>query len=233
MPFVFDGAYNVTSNSAELWFEFTGGDASYGNYRPLRLTISGTNYNNRVFDSDNKGGGDSWWEIPVSGLAPDTKYTVKAQLGFYTGTTPTWLSLYAEGSFRTAKAAPEVDYWSWTASNGSATAAQTRNAYSILQGDLPADGFSHNVWNDLVDKAEEVRTARGYYWDTANGKYLPAASCKVSAGDALSAKIYNAVRYNLGSIVAVGFADVSPSDELTGYHITRLADVINLIIDTL
>ena len=85
MPFVFDGAYNVTSNSAELWFEFTGGDASYGNYRPLRLTISGTNYNNRVFDSDNKGGGDSWWEIPVSGLAPDTKYTVKAQLGFYTG----------------------------------------------------------------------------------------------------------------------------------------------------
>ena len=233
MPFVFDGAYDVTSNSAELWFEFTGGDAAYGNYRPLRLTISGTSYNNRVYDSDNKGGGDSYWTIPVSGLAPNTNYTVSAQLGFYTGSTPTWLSLYAEGSFRTAAAAPEVDYWSWTASNGAATAAQTRNAYSILQGDLPADNFSHNVWNDLVNKAAEVRTARGYSWDTVSGKYYSVANCKVSAGNVLTAKVYNSVRYNLGSIIAVGFADVSPGDELTGYHIARLAEVINLIIDTL
>ena len=57
MPFVFDGAYNVTSNSAELWFEFTGGDASYGNYRPLRLTISGTNYNNRVLTATTRAAG--------------------------------------------------------------------------------------------------------------------------------------------------------------------------------
>jgi hypothetical protein len=230
MPFVFDGAYNITSTSAELWFEFTGGDASYGNYRPLRLTISGTNYNNRVFDSENKGGGDSWWEIPVSGLAPDTKYTVKAQLGFYTGSTPTWLSLYAEGSFRTAKAAPEVDYWSWTESNGSATAAQTRNAYSILQGTRTADDFSHNVWNDFVDKIVEVREARGFQW--SNG-YATLAKTKAAAGDTLSAVRFNSVWHNIQHLKGTGLPEVSSGDEIFGEQIIILTDTLNAIIDNL
>ena len=236
MPFVMAEVWDVTSNSAILDFEFTGGDAEYARYRPLRLTISGTSYSNRVFDSYNKGGANSYWTINVSGLQPDTTYSVSAQLGYYTDAASTqaaWLSLYATGSFTTAKATTDVALWSWSKSNGSATATQTRNAYDILQGERTADDFSCKVWNDLVDKASEVRGAKGYTWDTVNGKYLSASNCKVSSGDVLSAKVYNSVRYNLGSIESVGFADVSPGDELTGYHITRLADVINSIIGKL
>lgn len=231
MPFIFDGAYDITSNSAELWFEFTGGDAAYGNYRPLRLTISGTNYNNRVFDSDNKGGGNSWWEIPVSGLAPDTKYTVKAQLGFYTGTTPTWLSLYAEGSFRTAKAAPEVDYWSWTASNGSATATQTKNAYAILQGTRPADYFPYAVWCDLVDKIAEARSARADIpteWDNA---YATKTQTKGSIG-ILTTKQYNSVRYNINNMEGVPSSApyLTTADEFLGRYLLTLTDTLNQAI---
>lgn len=232
MPFTFVDA-TVGTTSAVLEFEFTGGDSSYGNYRPLRLTIDGTSISKKVYDSDNSGGSDSYWTIRVTGLDPDTTYTFEAQLGYYTGSTASWLSLYADGSFTTEPEVIAVDKWSWTSSNGSATATQTRYAYEVCQGERTADNFSYKVWNDLVDKANEVRTARGYYWDTANGKYLSVANCKVSSGEDLSAEVYNSVRYNLGSIIAVGFADVSPGDEVTGYHFTRLAEVINLIIDSL
>lgn len=92
---------SADTDSAVLEFEFTGGDSSYGNYRPLWLTIDGTKYSDRKYDSDESGGGDSYWTIVVSGLTPGTTYDVSAQLGYYTGTTPAKLQLFATGSFTT------------------------------------------------------------------------------------------------------------------------------------
>lgn len=107
----------------------------------------------------------------------------------------------------------------------------TKNAYQILLGNRAADDFSHYVWNDLVTKVNEMRGKKGYSWDTANGTYPTASGCKVSAGETLSAKKYNGVRYNIGSVRSVGIYDVSAGDKLTGYHITRLTDVLNDIIE--
>lgn len=126
-----------------------------------------------------------------------------------------------------------VDPWSWTASNGSASAAQTRNAYAILNGTRAADDFSHLVWNDLVDKVMEMRAAKGYTWDRDSNLYPTQSGCKVSAREALSARKYNGVRYNIGSVRATGIFDVSPGDGMTGYHIARLAEVLNEIINSL
>lgn len=230
MPFKFVDA-TVSTTYAVLEFEFTGGDSSYANYRPLRLTVDDTKYSNKVYDSDDSGGSSSYWTIRVSGLTPNTTYTFEAQLGYYTGSTASWLSLYADGDFTTDPDVLPVDKWSWNASNGSASAAATQNAYKVLKGTLSADNFSYSVWNDLVDKVVEVRSAKGYGWDSVSGKYFTAANCKVSSGDTLSAQIYNSVKYNIGSVRATGILDVSAGDEIKGNLITTLTDVINEIID--
>lgn len=164
----------------------------------------------------------------VGGLSPGTSYTVNAA-GVIDTVSDQWAGAQ---TFTTeeGKPAPVVDLWSWTDSNGMATAAQTRTAYAILTGAQPADGFSHLVWNDLVDKVEEMRTALGGVWDTVGGKYLTASACKAAAGDTIRAAAYNAIKVNVGNIQSTGIQDVAPGDEITGYHITHVVDVLNQII---
>lgn len=127
----------------------------------------------------------------------------------------------------------DVALWSWTSSNGAASAAQTRNAYSVLEGSLPTENFSYKVWNDIVDKASEVRSAKGYTWDTVSGKYFSVSGCKVSQGDSLTAKKYNSVRYNIGSMKGTGITDRSRGDVIYGTYIVTLTDVLNDIINGL
>lgn len=123
-----------------------------------------------------------------------------------------------------------VEPWSWTSSNGAATDTQTRNAYQILQGNRAADDFHHNVWNDFIDKIVEMREAYGLFWTTDSGRFPSASGCKVSAGDTLTAEIYNAAKTNIGSIQSTGIQDVDPGDEITGYHVLHISDVLNDII---
>lgn len=160
----------------------------------------------------------------VTGLTPNTSYTVNAA-GVIGTVSDQWATAQ---TFKTK--GQGVTPWSWTDSNGSATAGQTRAAYAILQGTRPADGFAHLVWNDLVDKVEEMRAALGGVWDTVGGQYLTADACKVAAGDILRAAAYNSIKVNIGSIQSTGIQDVSPGDEITGYHITHVVDVLNSII---
>lgn len=234
MPFVFNGSSSVSITSAVLEFEFTGGDSNYSDYRPLRLTISGTGYTNRVFDSDNKGGGSSYWSISVSGLEPGTTYSVSAQLGYYTGSAVSWLSLYATGEFTTrSSSSSAVDLWSWTSSNGSASDAQTKAALDVLQGTRTADEFSHLVWNDLVDKIAEAREARpdiSVGWDNA---YATKTNTKADAGDTLSARRFNSIRYNINNMKGVSVPYVSAGDEILGSTIISLVDTLNRVIGEL
>lgn len=162
----------------------------------------------------------------LDGLTPNTRYAINYYGKNSYGTGPYMPSpVYA-----TTEPEILVDPWSWTASNGSATATQTRNAYAILQGTRAADDFHHNVWNDLVDKVVEMREALGYSWTTDSGRFPSASGCKVSAGDTLSALKYNALKTNIGSIKSTGIQDVDAGDEITGYHIVHLTDVLNDII---
>ena len=160
----------------------------------------------------------------VTGLTPNTSYTVNAA-GVIGTVSDQWATAQ---TFKTKGLG--VTPWSWTESNGSATAGQTQTAYAILQGTRSADDFSHMVWNDLVDKVEEMRTALGGIWDTVGGRYLSASACKAAAGDTLRAAAYNSVKVNVGNIQSTGIQDVAPGDEITGYHITHVVDVLNQII---
>lgn len=125
-----------------------------------------------------------------------------------------------------------ISKWSWTASNGSANAAKTQQFYNVLRGNAyPENGFSYLVWNDLVEKTKEVITVVGRLWVNYSG-ITSWEGCKVSNGEAFSANKYNALRFQLGSVVSTGITDRNNGDEILGRYVTRLADVINEIIDT-
>lgn len=220
---------SIRETSARFTASFTGGDASFSRYRYVALDVGSDYYEIR---SSSAGGSSSSFSRTVSGLSSGTRYTWHAQLGYDNGSGITWLSLTASGSFTTAKAQLGVDPWSWTASNGGASAAQTRNFYSVLRGTLPADpgNVSRLVWNDLVDKVLDLRSALGMGWDTVSGRYLSASGCRVSAGDTLSARKYNSVKYNIGSVYPTDLADAAAGDEITGTHVLRLTETINTII---
>ena len=133
----------------------------------------------------------------------------------------------------TIKSTSNITSWSWTSSNGSASDKQTQIAYEILQGLRPtSDGFSHLVWNDLVNKVAEIRSAKGLGWDENIGgiPYLAKGQCYVSSGQTLSADIYNSVRFQVGSIKGTQITDRTTGDEILGYYITRITDVLNEII---
>ena len=162
----------------------------------------------------------------ITGLSSGTRYTVTAQLNSteMSGIVSTSTEVYTQAS------PTQVDPWTWTGSNGQATATQTRNAYAILQGTREPNDFSHYVWNDLVDKVSEMRRAKGHSWTTNGGELLSEDACKVYAGDTMSALQYNSIKTNIGSILSTGIPDVSAGDEITGYMIVHLTDVLNQII---
>ena len=225
------GFRNIGETDADFYADFTGGDSSFSGYRYVDLVLNG----NRAYNirSNERGGGSSSFDETITDLTPGTRYSWEAQLGYDDGTGTTWLEIYDSGSFTTDEPAVQIERWSWTRSNGSATNLQTQRAYDVLMGDTTADNFAHEVWNDLVDKVAEMRSAKGYTWDRAGGTYPSASGCKMYAGDRLTADAYNGVRYNIGSVESTGFYDQSPGDQITGYKIYHLTEVLNIIIDNL
>lgn len=225
------GFRNIGEEDADFYADFTGGDSSFSGYRYVDLVLNGSRaYNIR---SNKRGGSSSSFDKYIRNLTPGTRYRWKAQLGYDDGTGITWLDIYDRGSFTTDEPAILVEPWSWTRSNGAATNAQTQRAYDVIMGNITADNFAHEVWNDLVDKVAEMREAKGYTWDRAGGTYPSARGCKMSAGDRLTAAAYNGVRYNIGSVFSTGISDQSPGDQITGYKIYHLTEVLNIIIDDL
>lgn len=226
------GISNITYESAHFWADFTGGDSGYAGYRYVRLALSDAYRTHEyIIRSSNMGGGDSYFDYDLDGLYSDMNYQYEAELGYGSASNPTWLGIMDYGDFRTDPEPVHVEPWSWTSSNGQATSAETRTAYDVLYGNVPANEFSHYVWNDLVDKVAEMRDGMGYTWDRAGGTYPSASGCKLYAGDTLSASAYNGVRYNIGSVMGTGITDRSPGDRIYGYLIYDLTTTLNDIID--
>lgn len=214
--------YDITTSGAEFWAVFSGGDESYAKARYVKIVMNGKTYQ---VTSNESSGGYNTFEYIFTGLSSGTKYTWTATLG-YLGSSGSivWTTYTATGSFTTLTSEVVISPWSWTKSNGSATATQTNNAYKVLQGTLTVDNFSYKVWNDIVDKVVEVLDKEGYGWRTTYATY---ANTKVAAGDTLSAKIFNSVKCNIDRCHPTGIAYVSAGDPITGSHIIALTNAIN------
>lgn len=124
---------------------------------------------------------------------------------------------------------PAVNKWSWTASNGSATETQTKNAYNAVVNGTAVSNFSYLVWNDMVDKVLEIVTALGSGW---NDYYAAYENTIIDSSDkTLTAEKFNSLRYNIGSNYSTGIDEVSKGDPVLGEYFTTLADCINGWID--
>ena len=125
----------------------------------------------------------------------------------------------------------DVAYWSWTSSNGSASSAQTKIAYNAIRSHGPVENFSYLVWNDLVDKINEVKQYAGYEWNAYFDLY---ENTLMSEDDRkLTALRFNSARYNIGIHVSTGIEQVYRGDDVIGDYFITIADCINEFIDSL
>ena len=115
--------------------------------------------------------------------------------------------------------------WSWTSSNGSATAAQTQAAYNAITGHGTAGSFSYLVWNDLVDKLKATLDYHGIAWSAGGLTYQ---QTRMTTGD----KVMTAARYNafvrcLDSISITPIAYAAANEPCMGSYFTALATALN------
>ena len=163
--------------------------------------------------------------VTISGLTPNTTYVIN-YYGYNSGGT----GPYMDTAFL-ATTSGLIDYWSWTSSNGSASSTQTRNAYTAVTSHGYTEDFSYLVWNDLVDKVQEILDAEGEGWSTMYASY--SATRMTSSSKTLTATRFNALRQNIGAHVATGINEVSRGDRVYGDYFITLTDCINEWIDQL
>lgn len=123
----------------------------------------------------------------------------------------------------------KVAAWSWSLSNGSASLAQTSAAYNAIISNGKCNAFNCLVWNDMVDKAVEIISARGAEW---NNDYGTAAESKItSTNKILTAKKFNALWWNLSHFITVSGAKKAVTGEkVYGSYFIALTSAMNAII---
>ncbi len=124
-----------------------------------------------------------------------------------------------------------VEPWSWSASNGDASASQTEDAYTaITQGSTP-EIFSYLVWNDLVNKTYEACVESGGVWISS---YASLSSTRMtSSSKTLTAARFNSLRYNIGFRYSTGITDVESGDAVLGSYFITLASSLNSWINNI
>lgn len=133
-----------------------------------------------------------------------------------------------------------IEKWDWNASNGSANATLTSNAYDAAVNKKATTNFSHLVWNDMVDKVNDVIKAYSsdVDWDSS---YATCNDTKTNSEPYyLTAVIFNSIRNNIeiiGSYLNLGYyTDIGKVDSgnyVDGDYFLILAEYINDCIDNL
>lgn len=155
----------------------------------------------------------SWTE-----LEQNTWYTTSVKIGD---------TLFEAKTFQTRSIAA----WSWDSSNGNASAAQTRAAYSAITSNGYTSNFSYIVWNDLVNKVLEIYNATGGSWSSA---YATASATRMtSSNKTMTALRFNSLKYNIQRNVSTGISDKSAGDIVYGSYFVTLANKINVWINSL
>ena len=174
-----------------------------------------------------------------TGLTPGATYTPSAHVPYYDSTKYHLVSIKYGTTDVTSSSitCPSSDFsvnfyfsslpakWNWNASNGSATAAQTRTAYAAVTSQGKLSDFSYLVWNDLCEKVKEVRAASNMTW---NNSYATFANTKMTTSNKLMTALRcNSLRYNVNESLSL----VSSGGKVYGYYFTEIANAINAWID--
>lgn len=152
-----------------------------------------------------------------SGLKPSTDYACNVKLD-----DTTWIGTRY---FTTDSPEIKVEPWSWSRSNGDASASQTSAAYSAVRNKGKVSGFSYLVWNDMVNKVKEILDAKGLSW---NNRFASYAGTLMSSGSrTLTATKFNSLRYNIGLHYSTGIDTVFRGDTVYGWYFTTLTSCMN------
>ncbi|MFA6731006.1 MAG: hypothetical protein WCR95_08445, partial [Eubacteriales bacterium] len=137
--------------------------------------------------------------------------------------------------------------WSWTSSNGTATASQTQAAYAAITSNGNTSNFHRNVWNDLINKVNQVLAALNLSWVDI---YASLSNTRMNYSyEDLTAARFNSVRSNTrymswswainpslpgyvgrDSFIGIGSVGENNADVVYGRYFLELADRLNVVI---
>lgn len=209
-PYFYIG--NIGTNSVTVYVE----DLAAG--QSIRVLIRPYNDSSTTVVNQDYSVSGSSFSKTYKNLSPNTRYAINVRVD------GSWLDA---DEFTTDK--PAISKWSWSSSNGTASAAQTKAAYDALINKGPLSDFSYRVWNDMCGKVIEIENALGQTWST---KYAQYADTKMTTSDKrLTAKRFNSLRYNIGRSYSTGIDEVSSGDTVYAWYFTTLARCMNSWID--
>ncbi len=231
----FSCSWTTTSTTATITARFSGGDSSFSGTRYVRIYLNDILY---AEPGEISSGGSTTITYTISNLSSNTTYDYYVYLGYKaTGeSSVTWLEDYYSdsGSFTTDSTSISIDYWSWSSSNGHATAEKTKTAYTAIKNKGPLSDFSYMVWNDMVSKVDDILYLTGNDWDETYASY---ADTTMSTSDKkMTAVRYNSLRNNIRLKYYVSetrYPIAKKGEVVKGEYFITIAEVINEWIDTL
>lgn len=218
----FGGDIDTKCTTDSISARLVGINTDYPNNK-VRVTfyVAGSQVSSFTFAGVPSSGTTKW--MTKTGLKPGTRYSVSIEAeDLVTGWSNSW-------SDRVTTDKILVSAWSWSSSNGTASASQTKAAYTALTNNGSTSDFSYLVWNDMCSKVIEIENAAGLTWST---KYASYADTKMSSSDkVLTATRFNSLRYNIGRSYSTGIDTVYPGDTVYAWYFTTLARCMNEWID--
>lgn len=218
----FGGDIDTKCTTDSISARLVGINTDYPNNK-VRVTfyVAGSRVSSFTFAGVPSSGTTKW--MTKTGLKPGTRYSVSIEAeDLVTGWSNSW-------SDRVTTDKILVSAWSWSSSNGTASASQTKAAYTALTNNGSTSDFSYLVWNDMCSKVIEIENAAGLTWST---KYASYADTKMSSSDkVLTATRFNSLRYNIGRSYSTGINEVASGDTVYAWYFTTLARCMNEWID--
>lgn len=218
----FGGDIDTKCTTDSISARLVGINTDYPNNK-VRVTfyVAGSQVSSFTFAGVPASGTTKW--MTKTGLKPGTRYSVSIEAeDLVTGWSNSW-------SDRVTTDKILVSAWSWSSSNGTASASQTKAAYTALTNNGSTSDFSYLVWNDMCSKVIEIENAAGLTWST---KYASYADTKMSSSDkVLTATRFNSLRYNIGRSYSTGINEVASGDTVYAWYFTTLARCMNEWID--
>ena len=140
---------------------------------------------------------------------------------------------------------PSVAKWTWNGTNETsisdhtnpASSNETNLAHNAIKHKGSVSDFNHRVWNDMCFKCREILAAKGYGheglngWDASFGSFDD--TLMHTNNSVLTARRFNALRYNIGRNYSTGIQEQNKGDVVKGSYFTTLAQCLNDWIDTL
>ena len=220
----FGGDIDTKCTTDSISARLVGINTDYPNNK-VRVTfyVAGSKVSSFTFAGVPSSGTTKW--MTKTGLKPGTRYSVSIEAeDLVTGWSNSW-------SDRVTTDKIVVAAWDWNASNGDASAAQTKAAKYAVDHKGSLSDFSYKVWNDMCKKVLDIENAAGLQW---NPKYAEYLDTKMSSTDkVLTADRFNSLRYNIGRSYSTGIDEVKSGWPVLGSYFVTLTNCMNAWINKL